>query len=74
MFLDSIKEMNRLRKEMNKLLSKKKVKYLLKGYYFEKLMFSKLWFSKFKKFATRSVLGSSNSRRYHWTLKLLVAT
>ena len=42
MFLDSIKEMNRLTKEINKLLSKKKVKYLLKGYYFEKLMFSKL--------------------------------
>ena len=37
-------------------------------------MFSKLRFSGFKKFATRSVLGSSNSRRYHWDLKFLIAT
>ena len=37
-------------------------------------MSSKLWFSVFKKFVTRSVLGSSKSRRYHWILKLLVST
>ena len=36
--------------------------------------FSKLRFSGFKKFVTRSVLGSSNSRRYHGILKLLVAS
>ena len=35
--------------------------------------FSKLWFSGFKKFVTRSVLGSSNWGRY-WISKLLVAT
>ena len=35
---------------------------------------SKLRFSGFKKFVTSSVLGSSNSRRYHSVLKLLVAT
>ena len=36
--------------------------------------FSRLWFSGFKKFVTGSVLGSSNSCRYHWILKLLFAT
>ena len=36
--------------------------------------FSKLRFSGFKKFVSRSVLGSSNSRRYHLILKLFVAT
>ena len=33
------------------------VKYLLKSYYWEKLTFSKLWFSKFKKFVATSVFG-----------------
>ena len=33
------------------------MKYLFKSYYWEKLVFSKLWFSKFKKFVSRSVLG-----------------
>ena len=45
MFFNSIKEINRLlSKGMSKLLS-------------EKLTFSKLWFSKFKKVVTRSVFG-----------------
>ena len=39
----------------------------------KKLTFSKIRFSMFNKFVTRSVLGSSNSRRC-WILKLLVAT
>ena len=34
--------------------------------------FSKLRFSGFKKFVTKSVSMSSNSRRYNWILKLLV--
>ena len=36
--------------------------------------FSKLRFSGFKKFITGSVLGSSNSCKYHWILKHLAAT
>ena len=35
---------------------------------------SKLRFPGFKKFTTRSALGSSNPRKFHWILKLLVAT
>ena len=37
-------------------------------------MSSKPGFRGFKIGFTRSLLGSSNSRRYHWLLKLLVAT
>ena len=57
MFFNLIKEINRLRKKINRLLSKRNVKYLLKSYYWEKLTFSNLRFSKFKKFVTRSVFG-----------------
>ena len=35
----------------------KRVKYLLKSYYREKVIYSKLRFSKFKKFFSRSVFG-----------------
>ena len=60
--LNSIKEINRFRKEINKLLSKG-----MSNIYFKVTIetFSKLPFSGLKKFVTRSVLGSSNSRRYH---------
>ena len=53
MFLNSFEKINMLRKEINRLLSKWNVKYLLKTYYWEKLTLSKL--SKFKKFVIRSV-------------------
>ena len=53
MFFNSIKEINRLRKEVNRLLSN--VKYLLKSYYWEKMTFSKLRFFKFKRFVSRLV-------------------
>ena len=62
----SIKEINRLRKK-NRLLSKGMSNIYLKVTI---ETFSKLRFSGFKKFVTRSVLAS----RYHWILKLLVAT
>ena len=62
---------NRLRKEINRLISKGMSNIYLK-ITIETL--SKLRFSGFKKFVTRSVLGSSNLRRYHWILKLFVAT
>ena len=48
MFFNSIKEMNRLRKEKKLVIKYRNVKHLLKCYYSEKLTFSKLQFSKFK--------------------------
>ena len=59
---NSVKEINRLRKEINSLLSKGMSNIYLKVTI---ETFSKLRFSGFKKFVTMSVLGSSNSRRYH---------
>ena len=58
MFL-SIKKINRLRKEINRLLSKGMSNIYLKV---TTETFSKLRFSLFKNFVTRSVLGSSDSR------------
>ena len=57
MFFSSVKGINRLKSQGI---------FLLKSYYWEKLMFSKLRSSKFKKF--------SYSPRSHWILKILVAT
>ena len=54
MFLNSIKKMNRLRKEINSLLSKGMSNVYLKV---TNEMFAKLPNSKFKKFVTRSVFG-----------------
>ena len=62
MFFNSVKEINRLRKEINNLLSKGMSNIYLKATI---EMFSKHQFSGFKKFVTRSVLGSFNSHRYH---------
>ena len=39
-----------------------------------KLKFSELQFCRFKMFDSKSISKSSNSRRYHLTLKLFVAT
>ena len=71
MFFNSIKEINRLRKKINRLSSKG-----ISNIYFKVTieMFSKLLFSWFKKFDTSQFFGGSNSCRYHWILKLLVAT
>ena len=57
----SFKFINRLRKELNRLLSKGMSNIYLKVTI---ETFSKLRFSRFKKFVTRSVLGSSNPRRF----------
>ena len=59
---NSIKETYRLRKEINRLLSKGMSNIYLKVTI---ETFSKLQFSGFKKSVTRSDLGSSNLRRYH---------
>ena len=54
MFFNSNKEINRLRKEINRLLCKGMSNIYLKGTI---ETFSKLRFSGFKKFVTRSVFG-----------------
>ena len=70
MFFNSIKKINRLRKEINRLLSKG-----MTNIYFEVIIeTSKLRFSGFKIFSPGQFLGSSNSRRYHWILNFLVET
>ena len=63
MLLNSTKELNRFFKQINSLLIKGNVKYLLKSYYGEKVTYLKLRFSEFKKFVSRSDFGNSNSRR-----------
>ena len=59
---NSIKEIDRLRKEINRLLIKGMSNIYLKVTI---ETFSKLRFSLFKKFVTKSVLVSSNSCRCH---------
>ena len=68
------KGINRLRKEINRLLSKEMSNICLKVTFEKKLTFSKLRFSRLKKLSPDQFLGSSNSRRYHWILNLLVVT
>ena len=58
-------------KEINRLISKGMSNIF---YHWEKLTFSKRRFSTFQKFVSGSILRSSNSRRYHWILIMLVAT
>ena len=62
MFFNSVKEINRLRKELSRLLSKEMSNIYLKVTIDT---FSELQFSGFKKFVTRSVLGNPNSPRYN---------
>ena len=58
---NSVKKINWLRKEINRSLRKEMSNICLKVTI---ETFSKLRFSGFKKFFTRSILESSNSRRY----------
>ena len=74
MFLNPIKEINSLIKELNKLLIKGasnihliiKIEKNWRSQNFDFLRSKNLWPGHF--------LESSNSYRYHWILKLLVAT
>ena len=59
---NSIKEINRLGKEINRLLNKAMSNIYLKGTIDT---FSKIQISGLKNFVTRPVLGSSGSRIYH---------
>ena len=68
MFFCSIKETNRL-------ITKRMSNIYLKVTIEEKwCRYSKLQFSKFKNFVSRSVFGKLNSHRYHRIFKFLVAT
>ena len=68
---NSVNEINRLRKELSRLLSKGMLNIYSKVTIDT---FSEPRFSGFKTFVTSSVLGSSNSCRYHGILKLFVTT
>ena len=74
MFLIQLKEANSLRKEINMLLSKRMSNIYLKR------TAEKNWHSQnfdclsLKNLSPIQFLGSSKSCRYHWILKLLVAT
>ena len=61
MFFNSVKEINRFRKETNRLLSKRMSKKVT----VEKATYSKLRFYKLKSSSSSQFLGSSNSFRYH---------
>ena len=66
MFFNSIKEINRLRKEINGLLRKRKSNIYLKVTIEKKLVtFARLRFFKFKNLSPYQFLGSSISRKYH---------
>ena len=73
MFFYSIKEINRLRKEINRLLSKGMSSIYLKVT-IEKKRSQNFDFLSLRNLSPGEFLGSSNSRRYHLILKLLVAT
>ena len=60
---NSIKEINKLRKEINRSLSKGMWNFYLKVTI---ETFSELWFFGFTKFVTKLAFGSSYSCRYHW--------
>ena len=70
-FFNSIKEINWLRKKRNKLSNRGVSNIYLKVTLLRKTSqnFNFWKTSKFKKLVTRSDLGSSNSRRYHWILE-----
>ena len=74
MFFNSIEKINRLRKEINRLLSKATSGIYLKGTIENKWSAQNFDFKSLKTSSLVQRLGSSNSPRYHWFLKLLVAT
>ena len=67
MFFFSVKEINRLKKEINRLLSKGMLNICLKVTIES---FSKLRISRFKKFVTRSVFGKLQFTQISWNFKV----
>ena len=74
MFFNSIKEIDGLRKEINRLLSKGMPNIYLKVASEKKWRTQNFDFKSLKSSSPGQFLGSSNWRRYHWIFKLLVAT
>ena len=74
MCFNSIKEINRLRIEINKLLSKGMSNIYLKVTIEKKWRTQNFDFECLKSSFSGQSLGSSNSRRYHLIFKLLVQT
>ena len=74
MFFNPIKERHRLRKEINRLLSKGTSNIYLKVTIEKKKPIQNSVFKSLKRLSPGQFLWSSNSRRYHWIVKLLVAT
>ena len=74
MFFNSIKETNRLRKEINRLISKGMPNIYLTVTIEKSWLSQNFDFRNLKDLLPSQFLGSSNSSRYHWNLKLLVAT
>ena len=70
----SIKEVNRLKKEINRLLSKGMSSIYLKNNTKKNWRSQNFDLLSLKNLLPDQFLGSSNSRRYHWVLKLLGAT
>ena len=74
MFFSSIKEIKRLLKEVNRLLSNG-ISSIYWNVTIDKTVgTSKLQYSKFKTYVSKSVFGSSKSKGYHWFFKVRVAT
>ena len=74
MFFNSFRELNRLRKEINRLLSKEMSNVYLKVTIGKKWRIQNFDFLRLKSLSPGQYLTRSNSRRYHWIFKLLVAT
>ena len=74
MDVNSIKEINRLRKEINTLLSKGMSNIYLKVTVEKKWRTQSFDFLSLKSSPPGQFLGSSNPLRYHWIYKLLAAT
>ena len=74
MFFNSIKEINRLRKERNKLLSKGMLNIYLKATTEKNWPSQNFDFLSLNNLSPGQFLRSSNLHRYHWILRLLGAT
>ena len=74
MFFNLIKEVNNLRKEINRLLSKAMLNIYLKTTVEEKWRTQNFDFLSLKNSSPDEILGSTNTQRYYLIFKLLVAT
>ena len=74
MFFNSVKDINMLTKEINRLLSKGRSNIYLKVTIEKKWNTQNFDFLRFKSLSPVQFLGISNSCRYHWIFKLLIAT